>query len=144
MVNDMKVNNAITDLNNNTNLFDVVAKIVDKTYQANDKSLFEGFNRGDLVNFVLDGTLPQSNTLIPSDAELIRDIKIMNVGIAIIKNYDGRSYNLTSDFWGSGYGGTHVTDQTKEMLNQKVQTYNNRHSSSNSSQGDGRILIITN
>jgi RHS repeat-associated protein len=50
MYNNYKLGNASVALNDSKNTFDKVAKIVDATYAENDKSNFNGFNRGDLLN----------------------------------------------------------------------------------------------
>jgi len=128
---DVKKWTASADLQSAIGAFDNAVKAVDAIYRADPNfgagPMASKFERGDLINFVLDGTLPKYKVMAPTDEELWRNLSIEYVGIQIINNHtDEQNWsNLPMLPW--NHYDTHITQETITNYKTLVEGYKKSH-----------------
>jgi len=137
--NDTKYWEASGELKDQIAVFDQVVKTVDQYINMeNGLKTVDAFNQGqfsrdDLVNFVLDGSLPGGNSYsnIFNSTAILKNMNIMFYGMQIINNNKGRINGRPGPPWNNTIHTVDVSTKTLNTYNQFLDTYKTLNPDSN-------------
>lgn len=129
--NDYKLWKAAGDLNNQISVFDQVVKLVDQYINMEgglktvDAFKNGQFSRDELVNFVLDGSLPagRSNIDFLNTNAVSKNLNLMFYGMHIINGSKGRINGRPGSPFDNTIHTVEVSSKTTDTYNQFLDTY---------------------